>query len=81
MLGEWPSWLRIAVTVDSERPVCSCGGTVHCHGAREVVLVDLPCFGRATVQVGPHGRAVSDIARDLGCGWHAVMDAVVAVGE
>ena len=121
-VGEWPSWLRIAVTVDSERPVCSCGGTVHRHGVREVVLVDLPCFGRATrlvwckqrwrctacgtcwidadaeiatarcslttraarwamVQVGRHSRAVSDVARDLGCGWHAVMDAVVAVGE
>lgn len=33
------------------------------------------------VQVGRHSRAVSDVARDLGCGWHAVMDAVVAVGE
>lgn len=33
------------------------------------------------MQVGRHGRAVSDVARDLGCGWHAVMDAVVAVGE
>ena len=121
-VGEWPSWLRITVTVDSQRPVCSCGGTVHRHGVREVVLVDLPCLGRptrlgwrkqrwrcagcgrcwcdedpeiatarcglttraarwATVQVGRHGRAVSDVATDLGCGWHAVMDAVVAIGE
>jgi len=95
---------------------------VHRHGVREVVLVDLPVFGRptrlvwrkqrwrctacgrswcdedleiatarcalttraarwVTVQVGRNGRAVSDVARDLGCGWHAVMDAVVAVGE
>ncbi len=35
----------------------------------------------ATVQVGQRGRAVSDVASDLGCGWHCVMDAVVAVGE
>ena len=121
-VGEWPAWLRIAVTVVGERPECGCGGAVHRHGVREVVLVDLPCFGRptrlawrkqrwrcivcgrcwcdenaelatarcalttraarwATVQVGRHGRAVSDVARDLGCGWHTVMDAVVAVGE
>lgn len=121
-VGEWPSWLRITVTVGSERPMCSCGGRVHRHGVREVVLVDLPCFGRptrlawrkqrwrcagcgrcwcdedpeiatarctlttraarwATVQVGRHGRAVCDVAADLGCGWHAVMDAVEAIGE
>ena len=35
----------------------------------------------ATTQVGRHGRSVSEVASDLGCGWHAVMDAVVAVGE
>ena len=34
----------------------------------------------ATVQVGCGGRAVIDVARDLGCDWHAVIDAVVAVG-
>ena len=121
-VGEWPLWLRVVVTIDAERPVCSCGGAVHRHGVREVVLVDLPVFGRptrlawrkqrwrctgcgvcwcdenpaigtsrcllttraarwVTVQVGRHGRAVTDVAADLGCSWHAVMDAVVAVGE
>lgn len=35
----------------------------------------------ATVQVGRHGRSVSEVAKDLGCGWHAVMDAVVAYGQ
>jgi transposase len=121
-VGEWPMWLRVTVTMDSERPTCACGGAVHRHGVREVVLVDLPAFGRptrlvwrkqrwrcrscgrcwcdenpevstarcalttraarwSTLQVGRHGRAVADVARDLGCGWHAVMDAVVAVGE
>lgn len=121
-VGDWPSWLRVVVTIDAERPGCSCGGAVHRHGVREVVLVDLPVFGRptrlawrkqrwrctgcglcwcdenpqiatarcllttraarwVTVQVGRHGRAVTDVAAELGCSWHAVMDAVVAVGE
>jgi transposase len=35
----------------------------------------------ATVQVGRHGRSVSEVAKDLDCGWHAVMDAVVAYGQ
>ena len=35
----------------------------------------------ATVQVGRHGRSVSEVASDLGCGWHTVMDAVVACGQ
>jgi transposase len=35
----------------------------------------------STLQVGRNGRAVSDVARDLGCGWHTVMDAVVIIGE
>jgi transposase len=35
----------------------------------------------ATVQVGRHGRAVSEVAEDLGCGWHAVMNAVELYGN
>ena len=35
----------------------------------------------ATLQVGRHGRAVSEVAVDLGCDWHTVMDAVVVFGE
>jgi transposase-like protein len=35
----------------------------------------------STPQVGRHGRAVTEVAGDLGCGWHTVMDAVVVVGE
>ncbi|MEZ5379681.1 MAG: ISL3 family transposase [Acidimicrobiales bacterium] len=35
----------------------------------------------ATVQVGRHGRAVSDVAAELGADWHAVNDAVVAYGQ
>ena len=34
-----------------------------------------------TVQVGRHGRAVSDVADELDCDWHTVNDAVVDYGE
>jgi len=34
----------------------------------------------ATVQVGRHGRTVAEVAGDLGCDWHTVMDAVVVYG-
>lgn len=34
-----------------------------------------------TRQVGMHGRAVSDVADELGCDWHTVNDAVQAYGE
>jgi transposase len=121
-VGEWPNWLRVEVASVTARPLCWCGAIAHRHGVRQVVLVDLPCFGRATrlvvhkqrwrcprcrrswteqnpaiassrcamttraarwatVQVGRHGRAVSEVAADLGCDWHTVMDAVVLFGE
>lgn len=35
----------------------------------------------ATKQVGRHGRAVSEVADELGCDWHTVNDAVVTYGE
>ena len=35
----------------------------------------------ATRQVGRSGRAVSDVAAELGCDWHTVNDAVIAYGE
>ena len=44
-VGEWPQWLRIVIAIDGERPSC-CGRPAHRHGVREVVLVDLPVFGR-----------------------------------
>lgn len=33
-----------------------------------------------TAQVGKHGRSVTEVAGDLGCDWHTVMDAVTAYG-
>ena len=35
----------------------------------------------ATLQVGRAGRAVSDVAGELGAGWHAINDAVIAYGQ
>lgn len=35
----------------------------------------------ATVQVGKKGRAVQDMADELGCDWHTVNDTVVAFGD
>jgi transposase len=35
----------------------------------------------ATVQVGRHGRSVAEVAADLGCDWHTVMDSVVIYGQ
>lgn len=35
----------------------------------------------ATLQVGRHGRSVTEVAADLGCDWHTVMDAVCLYGE
>jgi transposase len=34
----------------------------------------------ATIQVGRHGRTVAEVAADLECDWHTVMDAVVVYG-
>ncbi len=36
---------------------------------------------RVTVQVGRHGRSVNEVAVDLGCDWHTVMDAVAGFGQ
>ncbi len=125
-VGDWPQWLRIAIEMSGPRPVCDrCGTGSRDHGRREVLLVDLPVFGRparlvwnkqrwlcpnpscttvtwtaqdpriasercvlttraarwVTAQVGGHGRAVSEVATDLGCDWHTVMDAVALYGQ
>lgn len=34
-----------------------------------------------TVQVGRRGRPVSDLASELGCGWHTINDAVIDWGQ
>ena len=34
----------------------------------------------STIQVGRHGRTVDEVAGELGCDWHTVMDAVNAFG-
>jgi transposase len=35
----------------------------------------------ATVQVGHRGRSVAEVAADVDCDWHTVMDAVVVDGQ
>jgi hypothetical protein len=62
-VGEWPSWLRVVIATPGGRPRCSCGGTVHRHGVREVMLVDLPVFGRPVRLVWRKQRR-----RCVGCG-------------
>jgi hypothetical protein len=44
-VGDWPGWLRIAIATSPDRASC-CGRVVWRHDTREVVLVDLPVFGR-----------------------------------
>jgi transposase len=64
---------------------CTNCGHCWCDEDAEIGAVRCALTTRAarwsTMQVGRNGRAVSDVARDLGCGWHAVMDAVVIIGE
>jgi len=48
-VGDWPRWLRIAITTRARRPSCpGCRGGVWHHDDVDVELVDLPCFGRRT---------------------------------
>ena len=109
------------------RPVgCpTCGVVAQFKGWREVVLIDLPAFGKptrlhwhkrrwrcddpdcamgswteqdrriaaprmamtdragrwVTAQVGRCARSVAEVAKELGCDWHTVNDAVVRYGE
>ena len=44
-VGEWPGWLRIVIATELEQQMC-CGRAAWGHGVRDVVLVDLPVFGR-----------------------------------
>ena len=62
-VGEWPSWLRVVIAAIAPRPECACGGVVHRHGTREVMLVDLPSFGRPVRLVWRKQRW-----RCVGCG-------------
>jgi transposase len=119
-LGDWPKWLRVETSTTLEGP-SHCGRMAWHHGTRDVVLLDLPLFGRparlvwrmhrwrcpicrrswteqhleivsawcalttraarwAVVQVGCHGRSAAEVATDLSCDWHAVMDGVELYG-
>ena len=64
-------------------PACATGSwteTASTIAASRLRLTDRA--GRwATLQVGCHGRTVSEVAADLGCDWHTVNDAVIAYGR
>jgi transposase len=66
-------------------PAAACGMSSFTEQVAAIAAPRLAITDRAgrwaTVQVGRHGRSVTEVASDLGCGWHAVMDAVVAYGE
>ena len=56
-VGNWPRWLRIAITTRAERPLCaSCSGAVWHHDDLDIELVDLSCFGRRTRLVWSKSR-------------------------
>ena len=64
-------------------PLCSAGSWTYVDEriAAPAMLLTSRAARWATVQVGRHGRAVSDVADELDCDWHTVNDAVVAYGE
>jgi transposase len=117
--------LRVHVeTVEGVTGCVGCGTRAWVKDRPEVVLSDLPAFGRpamlvwhkrrwccpdldcdvkswtehapkiaaaragmtdragrwVTAQVGREGRTVAEVARELGCDWHTIMDAVAAYG-
>lgn len=66
-------------------PQLWCGQGSWTHEDRRIAGPRLSVTDRAgrwaTLQVGQRGRAVSDVAAELGADWHAVNDAVMAYGQ
>jgi transposase len=63
-----------------ECPIGSWTGEEPRIGPARLALTDRA--GRwVTLQVGRCGRTVAEVARELGCDWHTVNDAVIAYGE
>lgn len=67
-----------------ECPVISCRSGSWIGGDARIAAPRMGLTDRAgrwaTMQVGGHGRAVAEVAADLGCDWHTVNDAVIAYG-
>jgi transposase len=56
-VGDWPRWLRIAITTRLPRPLCpGCSGRVWRHDDLDVELADLSCFERRTRLVWSKSR-------------------------
>ncbi|HMK63664.1 MAG TPA: ISL3 family transposase [Acidimicrobiales bacterium] len=126
MFGRTGEPISVHVATLAERPGCpTCGVLARVKDRDQVVLVDLPSYGRAmrlvwhkvrwccpdpdcpmgswteedrriaaprmsitdragrwvSAQVGRCARSVAEVARELGCDWHTVNDAVLAYGE
>jgi transposase len=87
-LVDLPAFGRAAVLVWHKRrwrcpdPDCEVGSwTEHAPAIAAARARVTDRAGRwVTSQVGRDGRSVAEVARQLGCDWHTVMDAVVAYG-
>lgn len=64
---------------------CTACGRCWCDDNSEIASPRCVLTTRAarwsTRQVGRSGRAVTDVADELGCSWHPVVEPVVAIGE
>jgi transposase len=87
-LVDLPAFGRPAVLVWRKRrwrcPERGCGVGTWTEAHTEIAPARAAMTDRAgrwvTVQVGREGRTVAEVARQLGCDWHTVMDAVAAYG-
>ena len=87
-LVDLPAFGRPAVLVWHKRrwrcPDADCAAASWTEQAPAIAAVRARVTDRAgrwvTAQVGRDGRSVAEVARELGCDWHTVMDAVVAYG-
>ena len=87
-LTDLPAFGRPAVLVWHKRrwscPDVDCDTKTWTEQAPRVAAVRAGMTDRAgrwvTAQVGREGRTVAEVARELGCDWHTIMDAVAAYG-
>jgi transposase len=87
-LVDLPAFGRAAVLVWHKRrwrcPEADCATSTWTEHAPGIAAARARVTDRAgrwvTAQVGRDGRSVAEVARQLGCDWHTVMDAVVAYG-
>ena len=87
-LVDLPAFGRPAMLVWRKRrwrcPERGCGVGTWTEAHTEIAPARAAMTDRAgrwvTIQIGREGRPVAEVARQLGCDWHTVMDAVAAYG-